>query len=206
MGKLIKTFSDGHVVIAPTFVHAPGYSLFTADYSTPGHIQDGWYYVANDIEEESLALPWAQPEGSHDAYALGAIVSHNGTRWRSTIVANVWEPGVSGWADADTDTPNWIQPTGAHDAYVAGALVKHAGELWTSLLDANVWEPGVSGWRLSAIVPPSGVPPVPAWVQPTGAHDAYPLDAVVTHNGKTWKSTVASNVWEPGVYGWVEVV
>ena len=42
-----------------------------------------------------------------------------------------------------------------------------------------------------------------AWVQPTGAHDAYPLGAQVTHNGKTWTSTVAANVWEPGVYGWV---
>lgn len=41
------------------------------------------------------------------------------------------------------------------------------------------------------------------WVQPTGAHDAYPLGAQVTRNGRTWTSTVAANVWEPGVYGWV---
>lgn len=43
------------------------------------------------------------------------------------------------------------------------------------------------------------------WVQPTGAHDAYALAAVVAHNGKTWESTVKDNVWEPGVYGWKEV-
>ena len=42
-----------------------------------------------------------------------------------------------------------------------------------------------------------------AWVQPTGAHNAYPLGATVTHNGKTWTSTAAANIWEPGVYGWV---
>ena len=42
-----------------------------------------------------------------------------------------------------------------------------------------------------------------AWTQPTGAHDAYPLGAKVTHNGRTWTSTVAANVWEPGVFGWV---
>lgn len=35
------------------------------------------------------------------------------------------------------------------------------------------------------------------WVQPTGSHDAYPLDALVTHNGQTWRSTHAANVWEP---------
>lgn len=45
----------------------------------------------------------------------------------------------------------------------------------------------------------------PAWSQPLGAHDAYPLGAKVSHNGKKWVSDVASNVWEPGVYGWTEV-
>lgn len=44
------------------------------------------------------------------------------------------------------------------------------------------------------------------WRQPTGAHDAYPKDWKVTHDGKTWQSTVTSNVWEPGVSGWHEYV
>lgn len=26
----------------------------------------------------------------------------------------------------------------------------------------------------------------------------------VAHNGKTWVSDVDNNVWEPGVYGWIE--
>lgn len=43
------------------------------------------------------------------------------------------------------------------------------------------------------------------WVQPTGAHDAYPFGAVVSHASKIWESTVENNVWEPGVYGWKEV-
>lgn len=42
------------------------------------------------------------------------------------------------------------------------------------------------------------------WRQPTGAHDAYPLGWIVSHNGKQWESTVAGNVWEPGVSGWRE--
>ena len=45
----------------------------------------------------------------------------------------------------------------------------------------------------------------PEWSQPVGAHDAYSKDAKVSHNGKHWTSTVDSNVWEPGVYGWTEV-
>lgn len=42
------------------------------------------------------------------------------------------------------------------------------------------------------------------WVQPSGAHDAYRVDSVVRHNGKTWVSTTPANVWEPGVSGWRE--
>lgn len=42
----------------------------------------------------------------------------------------------------------------------------------------------------------------PEWVQPTGAQDAYGLDAKVTHNGVRWVSVVQANVWEPSVYGW----
>ena len=45
----------------------------------------------------------------------------------------------------------------------------------------------------------------PEWSQPLGAHDAYPLGAKVSHNGKKWVSDVDNNVWEPGVYGWSEV-
>lgn len=46
----------------------------------------------------------------------------------------------------------------------------------------------------------------PQWRQPQGAHDAYALGAKVSHNEKHWTSDVANNVWEPGVYGWTEVV
>lgn len=204
MGVLIKTFPDGTVAIAQNRVATSVYTLFTADYTIPGHVQDGWWYVADSIVIEDLALPWSQPTGPDNAYDLGVIVSHNDARWRSTIKGNVWEPGISGWADADSDTPNWIQPTGAHDSYLKDALTKHNGSIWSSLVDNNVWEPGVTAWRKAAIVPPSGIPPLPGWVQPLGAQDAYPLNAEVTHNGFNWKSIVANNVWEPGVYGWVQ--
>ena len=46
---------------------------------------------------------------------------------------------------------------------------------------------------------------VSAWVQPQGAHDAYPLGAKVTHNNKTWESLYANNVWEPSIFGWKEL-
>lgn len=42
-------------------------------------------------------LPWVQPTGAHDAYAMGDQVTHAGQTWVSTLDANVWEPGVFGW-------------------------------------------------------------------------------------------------------------
>ena len=41
-------------------------------------------------------------------------------------------------------------------------------------------------------------PPGATWVQPTGAHDAYPLRATVIHSGRLWESAHPFNVWEPG--------
>lgn len=46
----------------------------------------------------------------------------------------------------------------------------------------------------------------PEWRQPTGAHDAYPIGAKVSHNDKHWVSNVDNNTWEPGVFGWDEQV
>lgn len=40
------------------------------------------------------------------------------------------------------------------------------------------------------------------WSEPVGAHDAYQVGDEVTHNGQTWVSNTANNVWEPGVFGW----
>lgn len=90
--------------------------------------------------------PWRQPQAGVDAYPQGALVTHNGQSWESTLPGNVWEPGVSGWHVVGVEWPDWVQPTGAHDAYPFGARVTHAGLHWTSEVDANVWEPGVYGW------------------------------------------------------------
>lgn len=65
------------------------------------------------------------------------------------------------------------------------------------------WEPQNTPALWTKIGDPSEE--YPEWSQPLGAHDAYPLGAKVSYNGKEWVSDVANNVWEPGVYGWTEV-
>ena len=52
----------------------------------------------------------------------------------------------------------------------------------------------------------AGVTDGDVWRQPTSAVDAYPKDWTVQHDGKTWVSLIAANVWEPGVSAWREVV
>ena len=44
----------------------------------------------------------------------------------------------------------------------------------------------------------------PDYVQPTGAHDAYPLGAKITYNDLHYISLIANNVWTPAAYpaGW----
>ena len=48
----------------------------------------------------------------------------------------------------------------------------------------------------------------PEWIQPTGAHNAYPVGAKVTYKSKRYVSKIADNVWAPDVYpaGWTLVI
>lgn len=95
----------------------------------------------------------------------------------------------------------WAYPK----AYSVGKIVQDGGKLYkcvqahTSQAD---WPPADTPALWKKIGDPSEE--YPEWSQPLGAHDAYPLGAKVSHNGKKWVSDVASNVWEPGVYGWSE--
>ena len=43
---------------------------------------------------------WVQPQGSTDAYAMGAKVSYDDRHWISDVDNNVWTPGVYGWSEA----------------------------------------------------------------------------------------------------------
>lgn len=95
----------------------------------------------------------------------------------------------------------WAYPV----AYTVGQLRRYNGTLYkcvqahTSQAD---WTPdtAVSLWSVAA----DPAEEWPAWSQPVGAHDAYVKGEKVSHNGKHWTSSVDSNVWEPGVYGWTE--
>ena len=100
------------------------------------------------------------------------------------------------------DGDPWQAPHGAHDSYREGATVTHDGKTWVSLIDWNAHAPGVSGWREVT----EGDAPA-AWVQPTGAHDAYQTGDIVSFDGRVYRSTIDGNVWSPSAYprGWEKV-
>ena len=63
---------------------------------TPEDSPSLWVRIADPAQEWP---EWVQPTGSTDAYAQGAKVSHNGSKWTSDVDANTWEPGVYGWTE-----------------------------------------------------------------------------------------------------------
>ena len=95
-------------------------------------------------------------------------------------------------------------------SYTAGERISDSqGKLYRVVQD----HVSQSDWPMSAtpaLYTPLGVTAgdpdsIPEWIQPTGAHDAYPLGAKVIYQGIIYESAVDDNVWTPGEYGWTEV-
>ena len=70
-----------------------------------------------------------------------------------------------------------------------------AQESWNPVDASSLWA--------KVLIPDPEV--IPEWEQPESTNP-YMKGDKVTHNGKTWVSDVDNNVWEPGVYGWSEVI
>lgn len=65
------------------------------------------------------------------------------------------------------------------------------------------WEPDVSV-SLWAKILPGQDGGIGEWVQPDSTNP-YMKGDKVTHNGITWESNIDYNVYEPGVYGWIQI-
>jgi hypothetical protein len=95
---------------------------------------------------------------------------------------------------------------GMGKAFTVGQVVNYSNNLWQCIQAHTAtdyaWRPG-NAWSLWKRYYTDGAPW--PWVQPQGAHDAYPLGAKVTYGGYTWQSDISANVWHPGVYGWTNL-
>lgn len=97
-----------------------------------------------------------------------------------------WEPGVS---------------------YAMGDRRLYGGTLYTCLQahdSLETWNPADAPSLWAKVLTSDTGEPLP-WEQPESTNP-YMTGDKVTHNGKTWICDVDNNVWEPGVYGWSEVV
>lgn len=104
--------------------------------------------------------------------------------------------------DEESGLPIWRMPTGAHDAWPIDAVVIYEGQQWRNIHPApNAWEPGNPQHMWEQITfpePDPDAPEYPAWVAPSGAHDAYPPGAIVEHDGQLWRNIhTAGNAWAP---------
>lgn len=91
--------------------------------------------------------------------------------------------------------------------YEKDTRVRYDGVLYKCLqshIPQPAWTPAAapSLWAKVLIPDPTIIP---KWEQPESTNP-YQLGDKVSHNGKIWESSVPNNVWEPGIYGWTEVV
>ena len=88
-------------------------------------------------------------------------------------------------------------------AYSIGERVLYNNVLYkviTAHFSQADWTPEVSASLFAKVLIPDGNV-IPEWKQPDSTNP-YMAGDKVSHNGKTWVSTINNNVWEPGVYGW----
>ena len=102
--------------------------------------------------------------------------------------------------------PN-LYPVWKEDAvYILGDRVLYNNVLYkviTAHTSQADWAPDVAiSLFTKVLIPDTNV--IPEWEQPNSTNP-YMTGDKVTHNGKTWVSTIDNNVWEPSVYGWEEI-
>ena len=99
--------------------------------------------------------------------------------------------------------PKWS----ATGTYAVNDRVQYNGDLYrclTAHTAQEAWNPvDATGVWAKVLIPDDNV--IPEWEQPESTNP-YKKGDKVTHNGKTWVSDIDNNTWEPGVYGWSEVV
>lgn len=86
----------------------------------------------------------------------------------------------------------------------AGKRVQDGGKLY-ECVQAHTPQVGWNPSLTPALWKEVSLDEWPAWRQPLGSEDAYPLCAHVSHNDRHWESEINANVYEPGVYGWRDV-
>lgn len=156
-------------------------------------------------------------------YKTGDIVRYKGVLYRclqNDTAQEIFPPDtyISGWKRVDEPDEHGIhpfsQPLGVTDTYMKGDKASFEGAYYQSNIDYNVWSPTAypQGWTKLDGTGESPEPggdddEYPAFVQPTGAHDAYNIGDKVTYNGHRYECTMNNNAYSPDAYpqGWKQI-
>lgn len=192
------------LLYSPSKITGPNYTLDVALYNTYTYPVNGWRYFAslqeacnfyglnyNNIigrdEKTALELSLAQTKESanHLTKDLALAGSFNEEQYKDLVLVN--------------------PPYKVGFSYSVNDVFSYNSQLY-KVVQAHVsqddWIPSSLPALYTKIPPPGTVAP---WVQPTGAQDAYQLGDRVLFNALVWESTVNNNVWQPGVFGWIQV-
>ena len=105
------------------------------------------------------------------------------------------------------EAPELFRAWDSGGQYGKGQRVRHGGLLYRCLQEHQSqpgWSPAdaPSLWTRVLIEDSDSIP---QWVQPDSTNPYGKGDRVM-HNGKAWISLCDGNCWEPGVYGWEEML
>ena len=125
------------------------------------------------------------------AYALRALIEQASASLPDEDALN----GVELFPHWSTEVEYDIDDRVSYEGILYKCLQAHTSqETWTPTDAPSLWA--------KVLIPDPEV--IPEWEQPDSTNP-YMKGDKVTHNGKTWESSIGNNVWEPGVYGWDEV-
>lgn len=99
--------------------------------------------------------------------------------------------------------PIWATDTD----YAVGDRRRYEGLLYKCLqahTSQETWNPADAPSLWAKVLNPDPGE-IPEWEQPESTNP-YMMGDKVRHNEKIWISVIDNNVWEPGVYGWDEVI
>ena len=100
--------------------------------------------------------------------------------------------------------PEWNSGT----PYIIDTRVSYNGVLYkciTEHISTDEWTPDIAKSLWANVLTSTSEDVINPWVQPDSTNP-YGMGDKVAHNDKVWESVTDNNVWEPGVYGWEEVI
>ena len=131
------------------------------------------------------------------------------TRTKAMQIRALIEKAAVSLSDADAIDGVMLFEKWSGDSkqYTVGQRLQHEGILYTVLqahTSQPTWTPTDAPSLFAKVLIPDPTV-IPEWEQPDSTNP-YQVGDKVTHNGKTWVCNTPNCVWEPGVYGWDEVI